>query len=892
MRLDQLRVPCRIAWHGRQIDVQQLGIACDVGQLAIAGQTTLPDKVTARSLGDWLHESFTVQGELDLARLARLLPQTLHVRQGIAITSGNVRLALASSADGSLHRWSGQLQATNITATNAGRAITWNQPIDIDLAAHDSATGPVVEKLDCQASFVHLAASGTLEKFTAQASCDLNRLATELGQFVNLGDVRPAGDGQATLAWQRAADGRFSTNASCRVNNFQLAMAGHKWSEPSLAVALDAAGQIPTAAAARIDKATLDVTAGPGADRLTVNLLEPATDVASITAPGNWHFALALQGDLARWQARLAPWIPLEAWQLGGAADMSVQVAYSAKGLNCQQVHAAVNRLHAWGNGWFIDEPALQIDTAASWDATTRTLQFAPTTLASSAVAIQAKQTSLRLPANRAPNLAGAVAWQADLARLGAWMHDPRTAAPLAASGRFTGQANLSDTGTTTTAQLSGAIDNLAVFAAPAAAPQPLAPAALVPAALPRAAATNAPFWQEKQLTIAAAGKYDRATDLLSFDSFDIASIALHFKGAGKVAQLTTQRNADLAGQIDYDWQTVGPLLRPYLGPQLQLAGRESRPFAIRGPLNAAVPAASKADALAWLKPLTIEAGSGWTSASFRGILLGATQFDARLADGKLSFVKPLQVGMSEGQLILAPHVQLTPGPAVVTFDKGPLVQKVHLSQAMCGQWMKYVAPMVADAARAEGQFSIDLVGGRMPLAAPATCDIAGKLTIVSADINPGPLIQPFALLGRQVKSVLSGQAPSLAAGNDRPLVHYPPQTVDFRVVNGRVYHDRIEMVIGDQTVRTHGSVGLVDESLILEAEVPLKTAPPLIGAKSTAPAQEQVVLIPIEGTLSKPKIDPRALENLAAQMLKNKTRNTIRNGINDIDNLIHPGGP
>ena len=177
--------------------------------------------------------------------------------------------------------------------------------------------------------------------------------------------------------------------------------------------------------------------------------------------------------------------------------------------------------------------------------------------------------------------------------------------------------------------------------------------------------------------------------------------------------------------------------------------------------------------------------------------------------------------------------------------------------------------------------------GFRWPIRA---CDIAGKLTIVSADINPGPIIHPFALLGRQIRAILNGQAPPLAAGSDRPLVHYPPQTIDFRVVGQRVYHDRIEMQIGDTTVRTHGSIGLLDETLILEAEVPLKSAPPLLGARAAAPAPEQVVLIPIGGTLSNPKIDSRALEKLAAQMLKNSTRNTIRNGIDRLDNLIHPG--
>ena len=263
-----------------------------------------------------------------------------------------------------------------------------------------------MDKLDCQSSFVHLAASGTPDRFTAEADCDLSRLAAELGQFVDLGSWQPAGTGQASLNWQRSADGAFQLAAIAKVADFHLAMSGRQWSEPSLAASLNAAGLIPTAGGGRIDKAAFELTAGPvgavGSDHLSAELLEPATGVNPLAMPGSCQVAISLQGDLARWQARLAPWVPLAAWQLGGACTMSARVAYSAKGVAIQQVQAVVNKLHAWGNGWFVDEPVVQFDGAATWDAASRTLQLAPTTLASSAVAIQAKATTLRLPARGA----------------------------------------------------------------------------------------------------------------------------------------------------------------------------------------------------------------------------------------------------------------------------------------------------------------------------------------------------------------------------------------------------------------------------------------------------------------------------------------------------------
>ncbi len=616
-------------------------------------------------------------------------------------------------------------------------------------------------------------------------------------------------------------------------------------------------------------------------DHLTVQLLEPVANVTSLATLAQSHFAVTLQGELAHWQARLSPWVSLGGWDLGGACNLSAQIASTAKGVDLPQVHATVNRFHAWGGGLFIDDPALQIDGAASWDLPSRTLKIAPTNVVASAVGLKASDVTLRLSDQGPPSLAGALVWQADMARVTAWLHDPRTPPTLSISGRFSGQANVTEAASMTTSQLTGAIENLTVVGV-----QPTAGSTARLGATSSAAPTA---WREQKLTISAGGNYDRKADSLNLDSFDITSSALHLKGAGTIAQLTGQRDTNLTGQVDYDWQTLSPLLRPYLGSQVQIAGRQSRQFSVRGPLASTGTPANSTNALAWMKSLVIEAGSGWTSASIGGIEFGPTQFDTRLADGALGLVKPLQANVSGGQIILSPHLRLSPGPAMLTLDKGPMLQQIRLSQQMCSQWLHYVSPLAYEAARAQGQFSVDLLGGRVPLASPTTCDVAGKLTIISADVNPGPIIHPFALLGRQVRAILQGQPPPLAAGSDRPLVHYPPQTVDFRVVNQRVYHDQVEMDIGDLVIRTRGSVGLLDESLILEAEIPLKTAPPLIGPNSKQAPQEQVVIIPIEGTLGNPKFPPGTIEKLAAQIVTNSTRKTIRGGIDVLDGLFQP---
>ncbi len=894
LRLASLKLPCQVSWLGREIDLKQLGIACDVGAIAVSGHTTLPENSSTRTLAQWLRESFDVKGNLDLAKLAALLPDTLHVRQSARITSGAVQLALSSvQADGA-HRWTGQMMTSNITGVNDGRAVKWEQPVVVAFNLEDSAAGPVIEKLDCLSNFIHVTAAGTLDKFSADASCDLNQLAAELGQFLDLGDAKPAGDGRGTIRYERADDGSFQADASGEVRNFHLVLPGKKaWTETLLTGSLSVAGQIPQTSITQIDKASLDITSGgaKGAtvDHLTIQLLEPLTNFTSLAAASQGRVQARLQGDLTRWQPRLAPLIDVSAWQLGGSCDLSATAAYSSKGMDIQDIHGVVQQLHACGSGWFIDEPTVEIKAAANWDSVKRTLRLDQPTLLSSTVSVTAKQVSLQMPLKGPATLQGTVTGQADLARLSAWTHDPRTPVGNVATGRLSGEANFTQTGTVSTANLAAAVDDLIVYAG-----MPIGPANGQKAGfLPGAGRPTQPavIWQEKRLTLSAGGKYDRAADILKLDSLDVTSAALHAKGSGQISQLTGEQNADLKGQLDYDWQTMSGLLQPYLGSQVRFTGRQSRQFALRGPL-AAAGSTDKADAYAWLKPLVVEGGIGWTTADVHGLKFGAAAVDARLADGTVSFIKPLEVALRDGQsgqFIFVPQLRFSPAPAQLLLGAGPLARQVRISQEMCGQWLKFVAPLVADASKSDGSFSLDLQGGRIPLADPTGGDVAGKLTIISAEIAPGPIVEPFAFIGQQLQALLQGKTPPLNPSSVRPLVNFSPQTVDFRLVNHRVYHDRIEMTIGGTVIRTRGSVGLADESLIMEAEVALRTTAPLIGGKQPA-GDQQTIRIPISGTLKKPVLDPRAMEQLVAQVLKNGTRNLIRNGLDDIENLVRPG--
>jgi translocation and assembly module TamB len=278
------------------------------------------------------------------------------------------------------------------------------------------------------------------------------------------------------------------------------------------------------------------------------------------------------------------------------------------------------------------------------------------------------------------------------------------------------------------------------------------------------------------------------------------------------------------------------------------------------------------------------QAGLGWSGMSVYGFAVGPGEVAATLADGQVR-TKPIDVQVSQGQLTLAPIVQLVPGPAELFISRGPLLSNVHLTPEMCKRGLKFVAPIVAETTVAEGRFSVTMDGGRVPLAQPKDADFSGRMAI-RAQVKPGPVAHEFLALVNELMSVVR-------RGNFEPLndqtgalMSIDTDEIEFRMVQQRVYHRNLKFTIGTVPIVTHGSVGL-DESLAMVAEVPIQAQ--FLGRDlSLGTLEGQTLQIPIGGTLKKPQLDRGALRQLTAQLLENITRGVLLDGVNkQLDRLL-----
>jgi hypothetical protein len=133
-------------------------------------------------------------------------------------------------------------------------------------------------------------------------------------------------------------------------------------------------------------------------------------------------------------------------------------------------------------------------------------------------------------------------------------------------------------------------------------------------------------------------------------------------------------------------------------------------------------------------------------------------------------------------------------------------------------------------------------------------------------------------IFASQLEALGDGKVPFTNPIKPPALVRMDDQIVNFRLQDGRIYHEGLKLTFGNVTITTRGSVGL-DQSLAVEAEMPVGSR--LLGGKSKLKGLDtKTIKIPIEGTLKNPKIDHRSIEKVTASLIGNTAKGLLIDGL------------
>jgi translocation and assembly module TamB len=829
VQLDRLHAVCQVSWQADRVEVERSSLECELGNVSLSSTVRRGEK-DGLSFASLLRQRHELTGGLDVARLARLLPATLHLRQNVQINSGQVQLALSSKPEQQGMTWHGQLNANRLTATASGRQIAWQQPISLAIDAHQSPGGAVVDALRCESDFLKIHANGTTDALAASLTFNLKQLSDQLSQFVDLGALQLAGEGGGNLNWKRSPQQVFDADADLRLHNFQVALPNQPpWRENDLIASFSAKGQTDFSKQTRIDTAGLNVKSGT--DQLEVRLAQSVKDLSN---GGALPLHLHAQGQLENWPGRLAAWLPMQNCRLAGGYTLVLDGTAAADRVELRQATATVVPLAVTTPWLRLNEPRLDATLAGSWNQAQRRLQIGPGALTCGTTKVDANNLVLVLPEKGPLELGGTLKYQGDAAQIRQWLSDPAKPSTWRLAGQISGVAELHQTASVVRGETTTDLTNLTVVDA------------------------SGQQFQEPRVRLAARGDYNSQTGVVQLEQFQLASDVLGANAKGRIAPVSGTNNADLSGQIDYDLERVAGLLRPYLGPGVRLAGHGSSPAWYRGPFSLAT-----GQSAASLK---------WDGANVYGLQVGPGELKAGMANGAVQ-IEPLDLSVSRGRMHLAPSVRLVPAPIELSMPKGPLAQQIQIDPTLCATMLKYIAPVLADVATAQGSFSIDLDGCRLPLGDLAKGELAGRFTIHTVEIGAGPLVRELAVFH----------------ASETPAKLRQESVVLFRMVGGRVYHQGLELMFPNLTIRTYGSVGL-DQTMAIMAELPV---PPKWLEKNNLISQalrDQVIRVPIAGTLSKPQLDKKAMQDLTRQFMQRATQNLLEGETGKVlDRLFGP---
>ena len=194
LRTSRLDVSVRLNREKETINIDDLQIRSDWAFATASG--VVP--TTFKSFGDFFQadSNYNLKGSFNcnLAAILSQMPKTLGLKEGTQITSGQLNGNVETSTRAGQRQIQAQGTLTGLEGTVKGKKIALSEPIMAEAQISSDKAGINFDKLDVSAPFAKINCTGTSELLKYNADVDLAKLQSELGQFINIGQYRMAGE--------------------------------------------------------------------------------------------------------------------------------------------------------------------------------------------------------------------------------------------------------------------------------------------------------------------------------------------------------------------------------------------------------------------------------------------------------------------------------------------------------------------------------------------------------------------------------------------------------------------------------------------------------------------------------------------------------------------------
>ncbi|WP_148080379.1 AsmA family protein [Roseimaritima ulvae] len=856
------------------VQTQQLYATSDFGSVTMTGTVPLPDS-SILSLA-WV-ETISGQGtaEIELAKLDQAAPGLLPLRSGATITAGQVTAKIESgpSPDG-FYRTHCSLRSTPVRGRASGRPIVLD-PLNANATMVLRNGVAKAERIELSSAFGSASGQGDLRSGTGQFDVDFSRLASMLQPLVELPDAGLRGTAKGNIGWAAGAGNQWKLNGDLQAKGLNVQLPGGQTiRQPSLVAHVDAAGVWAGDTLAELNQ--LAATMRGDGQTWEATLLSPVREPAA----GNpLPLKIKGRGSCLALVDLVQPWMPAELHSIDGsfASEWTAQVTRNGGRLTAAAIDLERPR-GAWNQQLFT-QPYMKIRFGGDCDLTAGSIVVDTLTVEGEAVTLavtgrsSAASTELelgwRMDLQRMQNALLPTVAQAGVPTgnvpgriVGGVQRVNYVGPPAPASqagyrvyGRCEGSATLHGQDDLWSIDTDASAANLVIM-------QSADPATANLVGPVRGPQTTSTIWAEPTASVRGVFRYDANTGGAIADQVQIASEWLNTTVDGHVIWNEMLGEISLKGPSEMNMPIASQRLSTLTGQTIQLEGTHIAPLDILMQRQSDGQLA-----------VDVRGSIGWQQGSLAGIRFGASTAELKVTETATQ-IAPTTIPMDLGQLHLNGQVHYGQDGLWIEQQPGRFAENIRLEPEMARNWLKYLAPLAADATEVAGTVSVDLSRCVIVPDDAARSRVVGQLSVQGAELNAGPLANQVIAGVDQLKSLSRGQVPSQPVTRTRRFLTMPAQVVEFELRDAVVSHQRMYFTIDDARLLTSGSVA-IDGRLNLVAQVPLDAA--WLGSDVQSLAGETVTL-PIAGTLSRPSLNTAGIAQTVSEMALKAGQQTAEN--------------
>ncbi len=239
LHTSDLNIAAKLTRNQETISIDKLGIETDWASASATG--TIPTSI--ESATDFLEadSKYKLKGDIscDLAVLASQMPRTLGLKKTARITSGTLIGNVETVTSQGRRQFRADASIADLEGTVDDKKAGLSESLSAEALISSEESGITFDKLDVTAPFAGVNCTGNLESLQYDADVNLEKLQSELGQFIDIVEYEIAGkfisNGRVSVKADTIAASGSSTVTDLKVTSPD----GQSVSEPKTDIRFD-----------------------------------------------------------------------------------------------------------------------------------------------------------------------------------------------------------------------------------------------------------------------------------------------------------------------------------------------------------------------------------------------------------------------------------------------------------------------------------------------------------------------------------------------------------------------------------------------------------------------------------------------------------------------------